>query len=337
MKSATVIDVARQAGVSVATVSRVLNGRVTVDGKLRERVNAAVAALGYRPNRLARNLRMNSTNVLAVVIPDIQNPFFVSAARGAEEAAFQAGYTLLLCNTDDDPEREKSYFQVLSDEAVAGIIVCSTDECLGAIPVRAALDEGIAVVALDRRVEGAPVDAVLSDNFGGGRLGVSYLVELGHRRIGLIAGPDRFAPGRERRLGYEQALLDRGLAVERELIKATDFKIESADAATEALLRLDERPTALFISSGYSAIGALRAIYRCGLRIPDDISVIVFDDLDWTSAYNPPLTAVAQNTRQLGKIASELLLRRIRGDDEPPQERRLSTRLEIRSSCRPPQ
>lgn len=331
--SITVKDIAKEAGVSVATVSRVLNGRDTVDVELRDRVQRVVDLLGYRPNRLARNLRTNSTNVIALVVPDIQNPFFVSVARGIEEVALRRGYTLLVCNTDDDPQRERNYFEVLRDEAVAGIVVCSADEQSSSAAVDQALSQGIAVVALDRRIEGVAVDTVLSDNFGGSRLAVSHLIGLGHRRIGIIAGPDRFAPGRERRLGYEQAFHDRGLSIDRSLIKVTDYSRQAANSSTDEILDLGQPPTALFLSSGPSALGALVAVNRRGLRIPDDISFVIFDDLDWTTAYNPPLTAVAQNTHDLGMTAAEALFRRIAGEQEPPRERRVLTQLHVRNSC----
>ncbi len=331
--SITVKDIAKEAGVSVATVSRVLNGRDTVDAELRDRVQHVVQLLDYRPNRLARNLRTNSTKVIALVVPDIQNPFFVSVARGIEEVALREGYTLLVCNTDDDPQREKNYFEVLRDETVAGIIVCSADERLSSAAVNEALAQGIAVVALDRQIEGTQVDTILSDNFGGSRRAVSHLLDLGHRRIGLVAGPDRFAPGRERRLGYEQAFHDHGLPIDRSLIKVTDYSRESAEVSTNELLDLQEPPTALFLSSGVSALGALVAVNLRSLRIPNDISFVVFDDLDWTTAYSPPLTAVAQNTRYLGITAAQAIFRRIAGEQDPAQERRLMTQLHLRNSC----
>lgn len=338
MKSLTMKEVAQQAGVSVATVSRVLNGSTAVDGELRERVMSAVEQMRYRPNRLARNLRTNSTKTIAIVVPDIQNPFFVSVVRGLEDVAFGAGYTVLVCNTDDDLERESSYLQVLGDEFVAGIVVCATDERRSATQVRKVLEKGMAVVSLDRRLENAPVDGVLSDNFGGTRTAVSYLIEQGHQRIGLIAGPAKYAPARERRMGYEQALIDHALPVASELIKVTNFKSAEAETATEELLSAAHRPTALFLSSGNVAIGSLRAVHRLGLSIPSDISLIVFDDLDWAAAYNPPLTVVAQNTRQLGGLAGDLLLQRIRGSEQQPHERHLPTQLIIRGSVdRPPQ
>ncbi len=333
MKSPTMKEVAQHAGVSVATVSRVLNDNAAVDGELRQRVMSAIEHLRYRPNRLARNLRTNSTKTIAIVVPDIENPFFVSVARGLEEVAFRAGYTVMVCNTDDDLDRESAYLQVLGDELVAGIVVCATDERRSAEQVRKILDKGIAVVSLDRRLENAAVDGVLSDNFGGTRTAVSYLIEQGHRRVGLIAGPAKYAPARERRMGYEQALIDHGLPINPELIKVTNFKSSEAEAATEELLSSADRPTALFLSSGNVAIGSLRAIRHLGLGIPSDISLIIFDDLDWAAAYNPPLTVVAQNTRQLGGLAGDLLLQRIRGSSEPPHERHLPTQFVVRGSA----
>jgi DNA-binding LacI/PurR family transcriptional regulator len=333
-KPVTVKEVAEHAQVSVATVSRVLNG-TKVDPVLYQRVISAVELLQYRPNRLARNLRTNTTKIIALVVPDIQNPFFVSVARGIEQVTYQEGYTLVICNTDDDAKREDYYFKVLSEEASAGLIVCCTDERLSHVQVRKSLEQGMAVVALDRRLEDVSIDSVLSDNFGGSRRAVSYLLELGHRRIGLIAGSDRFAPGRERRMGYEQAFQDYGVALDRMYVRVTDFRATEAALATAELLALPTPPTALFISGGPSVLGSLTAIHQSKLRIPDDISVVVFDDLDWAEAYNPPLTVVAQNTHKLGVKAAELLLERIRGSQHEPQEHRILTRLQIRESCRP--
>ncbi|MGH2543586.1 MAG: LacI family DNA-binding transcriptional regulator, partial [Ardenticatenaceae bacterium] len=327
MKPITVKDVARAAEVSVATVSRVLNGNDTVDDALRQRVIAAAEKLDYRPNRLARNLRTNSTTLVALVLPDIQNPFFVAVARGVEEVTFREGYTLLVCNTDDEQRRETSYFQVLNDEVVAGIIVCATDEERAHKEMLTALKRGVAVVALDRYLKDLPVDSVLSDNVAGAYHAVSYLIELGHRRIGLVAGASHYTPGRERRLGYEQALADHGLALDADLIQTTNFRTSGAEVATRALLNLAEPPTALFISSGNLAPGSLRIVNRRKLRIPDDISILLFDDPEWAGAYNPPLTAVAQDTRELGIMAGRLLLQRIRGAETPPQEWRLPTQL----------
>lgn len=336
MKSPTIRDVAHHASVSVATVSRVLNGNPLVKDELRQRVMSTAEKLNYRPNRLARNLRTQSTKTIAMVVPDIQNPFFVSVERGLEEKIFSEGYTVLVCNTDDDPDRESLYLQLLVDEAVAGIVVCATDERRSAEQLLKIMEKGIALVALDRRLENAPVDGVLSDNFSGTRNAVTYLIEQGHKRIGLIAGPAKYAPARERRMGYEQALIEHGLPVEPQLIKVTNFKSNEAETATRELLTLASPPTAVFLSSGNVAIGSLRAIHQLGLQIPNDVSLIVFDDPDWAEAYNPPLTVVTQNTRQLGALAGKLLLHRIRGSSESPQEWHLPTQLIIRGSVSQP-
>lgn len=332
----TIKDVARRAQVSVATVSRVLNGNPAVDPELARRVRKAVQALQYRPNRLARNLRTRSTRVIALVVPDIQNSFFVLLSRGIEEVAFREGYVVLVCNTDDDPQREAAYLQVLGDEFVAGIVICPTDEQLSAASVLNLLDRGMAVISVDRRLPDAPVDCVLSDNVGGSYAAVSHLAALGHRRIGVVAGPHRFTPGRERLQGYTQALEDQGLTVQPELIRQTDFRSSESEAATAELLGLPEPPTALFVCSGSLALGALQAIHRQSLHTPSEISVVVFDDSPWAEAYNPPLTVAAQDTRHLGVTAAQLLLDRIRGGVQPPQEHRLPARLIDRHSCARP-
>jgi len=338
MRSPTVKEVAHHAGVSIATVSRVLNGIDTVDGELRQRVMKAVEHLQYRHNRAAINLRTRSTKMVAIVVPAIENPFFVAVARAFEREAFKHGYACLVCNTEDDLGQESRYFQLLNEEGVAGLVVCATDERATAQTVRKLLDKGVAIVALDRRLENTLIDSIRSDNFGGARTAVAHLIELGHTRIGLIAGPDLYAPARERRHGYEQALSDHGLLVDDELIKVTDFRDQQAEQATEELLTAPNRVTALFVSSGNTAIGSLRAITRLGFKMPDDLSLVVFDDLDWAAAYNPPITAVAQDTEHLGGLAGRLLLQRIQGGDAPPEERHLPTRLVVRSSTgSPPQ
>lgn len=334
-KSTTIRDVALRAGVSVATVSRVLNGSGGVKGELKDRVIESANELQYRPSQLARNFRRNSTNKIAIVVPDIQNPFFTSILRGLESRVFSEKYMVVVCNTDDDPKRESVYLQTLADESVAGIVICATDEHRGSKELSRLLDRQISLVALDRRLLNAPIDGVLSDNYSGSYEAISYLITQGHNRIGLIAGPSKYAPARERQLGYEQALVHHGLPVEPQLIKMTNFKSTEAEVSTKELLDLSCPPTAIFLSSGNVAIGSLRTIHRQRLRIPDDISLIMFDDLDWAEAFNPGLTAISQNTQGLGSLAGELLLNRIRGEKKPPQEWRLPTKLVIRNSVKP--
>jgi LacI family transcriptional regulator len=329
---ATIRDVASRAGVSVATVSRVLNGKTSVHPTLRDRVVAAAEALEFRANRLALSFRRRSTHFVALVVPDIKNFFFAAVSHEIEEAAFRHGYTLFTCNTSDVLDREAQYFKLLTEEAVAGIVVCTANEHQAHIEVNRALRRGVAVVAIDRRLEDAPIDLVLSDNFGGARAVTGYMIERGHCRIGVISGSDDFAPARERRLGFEQALKDRGIAHEDELTKITDFRDTGAERATLELLTAPHPPTAIFVCSGNQSIGTLRALNTLGLRIPEDVSIAVFDDPDWAGGFHPPITTVEQNCAQIGATAVAMLLRRIKDPSAPREERRVPTKLHIRSS-----
>jgi LacI family transcriptional regulator len=333
---ATIRDVARRAKVSVATVSRVLNGKESVDGQLRNRVLAAVKELDFRANRLARSFRRRTTQSIALVIPDIKNFFFAAVSHEIEEEAFRQGYNLLICNTSDDLERQAKYFELLTEEAVAGIVICTANEHRAHVEVQRALERGVAVVAIDRRLENVPIDLVLSDNFGGARLATTHLLTLGHRRIAVITGSDDFAPARERRIGFEQALRDHGLLVDPELVKVTDFRHTGAEAATHELWALQLPPTAILICSGNQAIGALRALNSVGARLPEDVSIVVFDDLEWASAFHPPITAVEQNFAQIGATAVKMLLQRIKSPGVAVEERRVPTRLHVRQSSAPP-
>lgn len=334
--SSTIRDVARSAGVSPPTVSRVLANKENVDPLLRERVLEAIRLLDYRPHRAARALRRQVTRTVAFIIPDIQNPFFTSVMRGVEDVAFAEDYVVMLCNTDDSLQRQRDYIAVLKAENVAGVVICPADETSSQAHIASLEEQGTAVVVVDRLLSAAAVDTVLSDNMRGAHDAVSYLLGLGHRRIGLITGPDHFAPGRERRQGYERAHQDARAAVDVSLIKATDFRPDAAAAAVRGLLTLPsaQRPTALFATSSRLALGALAVIGEVGLRIPHDISFIGFDDAEWTASYTPQLTVVAQPTYEIGSRACRMLLTRISNPDTPSAEVRLPTRLVERRSCR---
>jgi len=324
-------DVARQAGVSTATVSRVLNDQPNVKLEVRAKVLEAIEALKYRPSRVARRLRTNSTHVIGLIISDIQNLFFTSVTRGIEDVASRNGYSLILCNTDEDLDRERVYLEVMHDENVAGIILASASET-GHDPEL--YNSHIPIVALDRLIKDVPLDTVLVDNVDGAKTAVTHLLSIGHRRIGLITGPQHLTTGRERQEGYEQALKEFGLAIDPALIRRADFRqvAESRQQALE-LLMLPQRPTALFTANTMNTLGALTAIQECGLRIPDDIAIAAFDDIPWATLLNPPLTAVPQPTYALGKTAAEMLLERIADPNRPPTEIRLGLELVVRESC----
>lgn len=330
---ARIKEVAERAGVSTATVSRVINQNSSVKPHLRESVLAAIAELHYSPSRLARHLRSQSTRTIGLIISDIQNPFFTSLVRGVEDVAYQNGYSILLCNADEDPNKEQLYVEVLRAERVAGAIVaCTSETCCPAL-----LESYLTWVAVDRRLPGRAVDTVVVDNLAGARQAVQHLLDLGHRRIGFIGGPETVTTGRERRDGYLAAFAGRRLPVPADLLLMGDFKEASGRRLASELLGRSDLPTALFIANNLMTMGALQALQEHAVRIPQDISVVGFDDVPWMSLLQPPLTTVRQPTYQIGKEAAELLFRRLReGPQKPPESIILQTELIVRGSTAAP-
>ncbi|HKL88368.1 MAG TPA: LacI family DNA-binding transcriptional regulator, partial [Salinibacter sp.] len=291
---ATLKDVAREADVSVSTVSRVFNNPEKVRPDTREAVQKAAEALGYQPSRVARRLRLKEgkANLIGLVIPDIQNPFFADVTRGVEDVARDNDYALILSNSDEDPEQQRRAVDTLKTESVDGVIVppVSTEDP----EVTRLLEENIAVVCVDRRLESARVDTILSDNRKGAYEAVTHLIELGHERIGFIGGVPRISTSTERREGYEQALRDHDLPVDPELIKEGDSRRERGTYLTNDLLDLDNPPTALFTGNNLTTLGALSAINVRGLDVPGDVALVGYDDIPWPMALNPPPTVVDQ-------------------------------------------
>jgi LacI family transcriptional regulator len=327
----TIKQVAEQAGVSTATVSRVLAGADGVSVELSKRVRAAVGALDYQPNRIARNLRVRGTRTAGLVISDIQNPFFTSAVRGIEDVLQADGYTLLLGNSDENPARERVYLATLRAEGVAGIIVAPSGAEVS--EYRKLASARVPLVVIDRNVSGLSVDVVTVANADGAHAAVAHLIGLGHRRIGLIAGPPSVATSGEREAGYAKALAAVGLPLEAELIRYADFRQGGGYAAAQALLDLTAPPTAMFVANNLMTLGALQAIHERGLRIPADIAIVGFDDMPWATSLQPPLTAVAQPTYEMGATAAQLLLARVREPDRPNRHVVLATQLIVRASC----
>jgi LacI family transcriptional regulator/LacI family repressor for deo operon, udp, cdd, tsx, nupC, and nupG len=329
---ASLQDVARRAKVSIATVSRVLNHSDKVVPDTRAVVEQALRDLGYRPSRVARRLRMNSgrAHLVGLIIPDIQNPFYAEIARGVEDAAYAAQYALLLCNSDENREKEKFYLNVMRDESVDGIVLPPFDEADAA--VIELVKTGLPVVCVDRCLAKVATDLVEIDNYRGAFEGVTHLIARGHRRIGLIEGRSQVSTSRERRRGYLDALAAAGLPVRQELIRAGDFKQESGRVAAGELLDQRKPPTALFVCNNLMTVGALAAVHQRGLSVPKDVAVVGFDDLPWAEALDPPLTVVRQPAYEVGKQAMELLLKRIMEPSRPPVTMRLSPELVIRRS-----
>ncbi len=333
--AATIRDVAQRAKVSPSTVSRVLNGHQKVDPKLARRVQSAAKVLVYRPSRAARALRVKRSQVIGLVLSDIQNPFFTALVGAVEEVAYSHGLSLILCSSGEDLERERLYTELLHAERVAGAIVTTTDERRGRAGVELLLREGIPVVAVDRLIAGLNIDSVVIDNVEGARLATRHLIDDGHRRIGFIGGRTSVTTGHDRRRGFELAHSEAGLPVSRGLIRTGDFKFESGRAEAIRLLALATPPTALLAANNLMTLGALTALRERGLRIPDDVAIVGFDDPLWASAFTPPLTTVAQPIYAEGRMAAELLIRRMSYPDAPVQSVVLPATLIQRASCGP--
>jgi LacI family transcriptional regulator len=326
----TIRDVAALAGVSPATVSRVLNGKQDVAADLRRRVLAAVTELGYRRNGPARSLRTRAATVLGLIISDITNPFFTAVVRGAEDQAQLAGYSVVLANADEDVAKEARYLEVAAAEQMAGVLLSP------ASPRRTSIDllveRGIPVVTIDRRLTATPVDSVTVDNQLAARKAAQHLLAQGCRRIGLVAGPVQTTTGASRLAGYRAALRAAQRTVDPSLVAYADFRTEGGYAATRQLLRQRQPPDGLLFSNNLMTVGGLKAIAEAGLAIPDDIAIVGFDDASWTTALRPPLTVVAQPTYEIGQTAAQLLLRRIEGAKFPPRRVVLRAELIVRAS-----
>ena len=312
----TQADVARLAAVSQPVVSYVLSGNVDapVAPETRERVLQAIAELDYVPNHTARSLRRQRSFTIASIIPDITNPFYPAFARAIQDVAEPAGYDLIAYNTDGDLERERKYLRSALAGRVDGVIITPLrlplEEC---VPL---VDQGICVVAHTIQTlsdPSVPLDTLGIDNVAAARAAVNFLIERGHRRIGMVAGVAG-TPRREDRVrGYTEALRDHGLLFDRMLVRGADFTEAGGYAATIELLRMEERPTAIFAANDMMAMGALRALRETGLRVPEDMALVGFDGLPLAQLMDPPLTTVAQHPERLGAKAAELLLERLAG------------------------
>jgi DNA-binding LacI/PurR family transcriptional regulator len=287
--------------------------------------------LGYQPSRVARRLRVKSTQIFGLIISDIANPFFNAVIRGIEDVTYANEYSLLLCNSDEDLARESLYVDILRAERVAGIVISTADE--NSKSCEELFKNDVPIVAMDRRLNAFDVDTVLVDNVKGAFQATEHLLCLGHRRIGLIAGPSHITTGRERREGYEKALTESGLALDEDLIKVGDFKQAGGYEMACELMEMNSPPTAIFAANNLMTLGAMNAIQAQGLDIPRDVAIVGFDDMPWAASLCPSLSAVAQPTYELGCIAANLLFERISDKDREIVELKLEPTLIIRESC----
>lgn len=328
----TIEDVAERAGVSKATVSRVINGNYPVSDELRQRVESAIAELGYQPDRAARRLRANSSEVLGVIVPDIQNPYFTSVVRGIEDIAYENHMNVLLCNTDDEPQKQEAYLHVMRAERAAGLVLAPSFG-IRAEALQQLQRAGMPIVLIDRLVPGLAIDSVLVDNVQGAYMATMHLVRLGYQRIGLIVGDQELTPGLQRYQGYQQALRESGISQEPGLVRIGHFKIESGCLLAKDLLQSPVRPDAIFAASNLITLGVLKALRELNVRVPEDVAVIGFDDMVWATELYSPLTTVAQPMYEVGREAARLLLHRKNHPAIPVRTITLQASLVVRESC----
>ncbi|HVB73981.1 MAG TPA: LacI family DNA-binding transcriptional regulator [Ktedonobacteraceae bacterium] len=321
-------DVAKAAGVSTATVSRVLTNGDHVRQEVRERVMKAVEELAYRPNLLARSLRSQQSNTIGLIVSDIRNPFFTSISRAVEDMAYEQGFSLVLCNTDENPEKETIYLNLMHDENVAGVIFSPTRQTAARF---SSLEIAFPTVVVDRSVGDAEVDSVLLDNADSAYRLTMHLLEQGYRHIAALCG-ETSTTGREREAGYEKALREYDLSPQPDLIKFVQPRAEAGYAATLKLLDATRHPDALLTTNSLLAAGALQAIRERGLSIPGEIALVTFDETTWASLVQPAITLIDQPTYEIGKTATELLLQRIADPSRPTRKVILKGQLLERGS-----
>lgn len=332
----TIRDVAKLAGVSLATVSNVVNGTRPVAAETRARVQRAVEALGYAPHAAARSMRGGTSGLIGLIVADITNPFFTSLVQSIERAASSYGHAVLLCNSDEDVEREQQHLQLLHTQRVDGIVLAATGHASRGRA--AALDRlRVPVVLVDRAFGEFGLDAVMLDNRRAALEATRHIVGWGHRRIAMLTGPATLSTGADRIAGYREALLEAGIAVDESLVRDTGFREERAYEAACELLGAPARPTAIFAANNLIAIGVMRAIADLKLSCPNDVSVVSIDDFPWVNAFRPRLTTVAQPVAAMGEAAVRLLFARIEG--RAAAETRvevMAPMLMVRDSCSAP-
>jgi LacI family transcriptional regulator len=333
---ATIKEIARRAGVSIGTVSNVLNGLPTVREAARQRVLDAIEKLGYEPSLLGRALRKDKTNMIVVIVPDITNPFFPGAVRGAEDVAFQNGFRLVLCNSDNDATKEATYLREMRTYRPSGLIIVPASLSHGMEEAKAYRQAGSGVVYMDRIPPKWKGDSVTSKHEEGAYAATKYLIGLGHERIATIAGPLASPSGSARLEGFRHAMREARLRVPAGYIQEAEFNKQAGHEKGKVLLGLRQRPTAIFAANDLVAFGVLAALHEEGLRCPEDVSVVGFDNLDDSDVVVPALTTVDQFGYQLGAQAAQIVIDRTRGDTKSVRRVLLAPELRIKASCAPP-
>jgi DNA-binding LacI/PurR family transcriptional regulator len=330
-------DISKMAGVSLGTVSHVLNDSAPVREPLRKRVMDAVATLGYQPSQLARGLRRDKTNIIGMIVPDVTNPFFPAVVRGAEDVAFANGYRLVLCNTDNDHAKEVVHLNALRTYLPSGLIVIPSSFSDLSAQAEHFRSAGASIICVDRLPRDWSGDSVTADNEKGAYDATSYALRQGHTQVAMIAGPSDLTNAQDRLTGFNRALRESRIAIAPEYIQEATFGRHSGYAKAALLLRMIPRPTFLFAASDTIAFGALLAFRDAGLRCPEDVSLFGFDNLELAEMTSPSLSSVSQPAYQMGATAARILVDREKGDSGPPKRIVLQTSLKIRDSIAAPE
>lgn len=327
----TIKDIALKANVSTATVSRALYNTGYVNEETRRRIIEIAEELGYERHKETREVKVRSS-LIGVIVSDITNPFFTQIVRGIEDVLSPAGYSLLLCNADEDVEKEKSYLKVLQSKKVDGVILAPAGGDDGSI--RGLTDKGIPIVLIDRLINNLELDGVIIDNLNGAYEGVSHLIYEGYKRIGMITGPSGIMTSIERFEGYKKAIIDAGLEFDENLVENGGYTQEGGYRAAKRLIER-AHPDALFVANNVMTTGALLAIKELDIKIPEEIGIVGFDDMEWAPLVDPPLTTISQPIYTIGSTAAQLLLRRLsRASKMRKEVVVLKPRLIVRESSR---
>ena len=332
---ANIFDVAKQAGVSKTTVSRVINNQGPIKESTREKIISAMKSLDYSPNYFAKGLRTNSTRTIGIVVPDITNSFYTEMLRGIEDITGSEDFMNILCSTNERADRQLWYLQNLANRSIDGLIMCTWSKEKENINYLKKIGEKIPIIFMDYIMKSDLVSYVITDGFNSSRFATDYLIRLGKKRIGYIMGFSRFSAGYERFLGYKAALKDNNINLDPSIIFEGEYHKQSGYEAAEAFMKLSNPPDTIMTASDIMAIGAILYLKEQGIRIPEDVCVIGYDNMEMCTLVDPPLTTVAQPIRELGKVAAEILINSIKDNTFPRSHIVLDNTLIIRRSLDP--
>jgi len=308
MSKKTIKDVAREAGVSTATISRVINNSGYVSEEVRKHVLLTIERLNYYPNAIARSLKQEKTRSIGIVVPDLTNPYFMKVAKAIQDQCMTAGYHLLFMNTDEDSDKEKETLQILLEKRVDAIILAGTGG--NEEQIKRIHDSGTSIILVDRRIGDLELDIVVEDNIYGAQAAIDYLIHQGHRRLGIINGPQIISTGRERLQGVLSGLSQNHIELLQDLVYQGNYSRESGKRAIYHFMQLTERPTAIFSANNEMTFGVYLGLQEMGIPL-DELEVVSFGDLEFSSLFCHKLSVVTQNPEEIGQMVGNLVLRRL--------------------------